>query len=89
MIEFLCAAVLSCIVIVVLIPRETEELSGIMDTLFPVLAILWSIPIISMTRRRLRDAGYDAKSYLWLLLPVVGWIVFLVRLCGKSVADKS
>ena len=34
----------------------------------------------------LRDAGFTAKSYLWLLLPVVGWLIFIVkRLCARSV----
>lgn len=42
------------------------------------------VPLLAITVRRLRDAGYSAKSFLWLLLPGIGGIAFLVRLCTKS-----
>ena len=47
------------------------------------LAIL--VPSIAICVRRLNDAGHTWKSILWLLLPLVGWIILLVRLCKKSV----
>jgi uncharacterized membrane protein YhaH (DUF805 family) len=84
LIYLVCAAIILCIAIVVLIPGTTQELIAITDVAVPVLAVIWAIPIIAMTRRRLRDAGYSAKSYLWLLLPVIGWLIFVLRLCGKS-----
>ncbi len=84
-ISFLCAAIMLCIAIVVMVPGETKELIVIVDISVPILAILWVIPMIAMTRRRLRDAGFSAKSYLWLLLPVIGWIVFVALLLKKSV----
>ena len=42
------------------------------------------IPLLSLTVRRLRDAGYSAKNLFWLLIPGIGAIVFLVRLCSES-----
>lgn len=83
-IYFLCASILLCIGIVVVVPGNTQELIAITDVAVPILGVIWIIPVIALTRRRLRDAGYDAKSYLWLLLPVIGWIIFILRLCGKS-----
>ena len=48
------------------------------------LAVLWAIPFIRITRMRLRDAGISVKAYFWLLLPVIGWIVFAVLMCVKG-----
>ncbi|MBQ7415840.1 MAG: DUF805 domain-containing protein [Oscillospiraceae bacterium] len=49
------------------------------------LAVL--IPGLSIAVRRLNDAGYSWKSLLWMLLPLVGWIIVLVRLCRPSVVS--
>lgn len=45
------------------------------------LAVL--IPSLALATRRLNDAGYSWKSLLWYFLPIVGWIIVLVRLCKK------
>ena len=87
-IGFFCAAIVLCIVVSAALPLSTEETISLTRILIPVLAIAWMIPIVILSRRRLRDAGYSAKSYLWLLLPVVGWIVFLVKLCAKTAPRK-
>ena len=88
-IGFFCATIILCIVITVSISADTEQLVSLVNISVPILGILWSIPIVALTRRRLRDAGYSAKSYLWLLLPVVGWIVFIVRLCAPTAPRAS
>ena len=82
-IGFICAAIMLCILLAVLVPADTQELINLVDVTILILGLCWGVTIIAMSRRRLRDAGFGAKSYLWLLLPVVGWIVFLVRLCKK------
>ena len=48
------------------------------------LAVVWCIPFVRLTRMRLRDAGIGPKAYLWLLLPVVGWIIFACLMCAKG-----
>ena len=83
-IGYFCAVILLCIVVSAALPLDTEEIIALMDILIPILSALWLIPIIILSRRRLRDAGYSAKSYLWLLVPVAGWIVFIVRLCAPT-----
>lgn len=85
---FFCAVIILCIVLTVSMAADTEEIISLVNLLLPVLGVLWLIPIIALTRRRLRDAGYSAKSYLWLLVPVVGLIVFIVRLCSKTAPRK-
>lgn len=54
----------------------------VLGTIYSVAAF---IPGLAITVRRLRDAGHTWLSYFWLLLPVIGWIIFIVRLCKKSI----
>ena len=87
-IGYFCAVILLSIAVTVALPLDTEEIIALMDILIPILGVLWLIPIVILSRRRLRDAGYSAKSYLWLLLPCIGWIVFLARLCARTAPRK-
>lgn len=89
LISLFCAVILVSIGISAFVPGEVEEIVTLCQNMIPVLAVLWIIPIIPLTRRRLRDAGFGAKTYFWLLLPVVGWIIFIVKLCAKSVPRKA
>ena len=84
LIGYFCAVIILCIVVSAKVQGDTEELVELVNILVPILGVLWSFPILALTRRRLRDAGYTARSYLWLLLPVAGWIVFVIRLCSRT-----
>ena len=86
-ISLLCAVVLAAVAICIIVPADVQTLTLICEITACVLTLLWTVSLLAMTRRRLRDAGYGAKSYLWLLLPVIGWIVFICRLCAKSAAE--
>lgn len=52
------------------------------------LAGVWSIvvllPSLAVTVRRLRDAGREWTEIFWILLPIAGAIVLIVRLCDPS-----
>ena len=89
LISFLCSLIVMMMIFSVALPVSTEQLSRIIGIGAWVLLIAWCIPIARNTRRRLRDAGYTAKAYLWLLLPVIGWIVFIGLLCAKSLPRKA
>jgi uncharacterized membrane protein YhaH (DUF805 family) len=41
-------------------------------------AILTVLPSITVSVRRLHDIGKSAWALLWVLLPVIGWIVLIV-----------
>ncbi len=43
-----------------------------------VAAILLLLPSITVSVRRLHDIGKSAWALLWVLLPVIGWIVLIV-----------
>ena len=55
------------------------------EVLITVYSLATLIPTLSIAVRRLRDAG---KSWGWLfinLVPLVGWIIFIIMLCKPSV----
>lgn len=83
-ISYLCAVVVMTMVLSLTLPVSTEKLTRIVHYVAYGMIFVWCIPIVRNTRRRLRDAGYSAKAYLWLLLPFVGWLVFVVLLCKKG-----
>lgn len=58
------------------------------EVLITVYSLATLIPTLSIAVRRLRDAG---KGWGWLfinLVPLVGWIIFIVLLCKPSVNDN-
>jgi uncharacterized membrane protein YhaH (DUF805 family) len=78
--------ILLCIVLVLMVPGEVEELAQLAEWVFMANCLFWFVHIVAMSHRRLRDAGFTAKSYLWLLLPGVGTFIFIFRrLCAYSV----
>ena len=55
------------------------------EILISVYSLATLIPTLSIAVRRLRDAG---KGWGWLfitLVPLVGWIIFIVMMCKPSV----
>ena len=89
LISFFCAAIVLCIVVSVAVPAETQQIINLVHMLIPILGVIWMIPVAALSRRRLRDAGLSAKTYFWLLLPVIGWIVFIIKLCARSAPRKT
>ena len=53
----------------------------------PTLAFL--VPSLAVAVRRLHDTGKRGWYYLWILLPLVGSIMILVRLCKDSEGDNE
>ena len=61
-----------------------EEAVSVGRTVLVIYGGTSIVPLLAITLRRLRDAGYSAKSVLWLLVPVIGQIAFFARLCSKT-----
>ncbi len=58
-------------------------------TLDSLYAIATFIPGLAITTRRLHDTGRSGLNLFWLLLPIAGWIIILVYVCGDSVDDGT
>lgn len=56
------------------------------DSLYAIAAL---IPGLAITTRRLHDTGRSGFNLFWLLLPIAGWIVILVYVCGDSVEEGT
>ena len=56
------------------------------DSLYAIAAF---IPGLAITTRRLHDTGRSWLNLFWLLLPIAGWIVILVYVCGDSVEEGT
>lgn len=54
---------------------------------------LWSIatfiPSLAIAVRRLHDTGRSGKYLWWLLLPIAGAIMLIIRLCEDSTAGAN
>ena len=90
-INWLCTVIVAAMILSATLPLPAVDLTRIVEYVALVMALLWLIPIARNTRFRLRDAGYGPKAYLWLLLPVIGWLIFIVILFAKSIpaTDES
>lgn len=47
------------------------------------------LPSLAVAVRRLRDAGRKWTELFWILLPIAGAIILIVRLCEPSVATAA
>jgi len=54
-----------------------------------VAAILLLLPSITVSVRRLHDIGKSAWALLWMLLPVIGWIVLIAYAVRPGEPDPN
>lgn len=62
-------------------------MEGVMNDNTPISDIfnlLIMLPGLAVFVRRLHDTGRSAWNLLWLLLPIIGWIITLVYCCQDS-----
>jgi len=66
---------------------------GLLGDLGVILSSLYSIavfiPSLALIVRRLHDINKSGWSYLFMLIPLVGWIIVLVFLCTDSVNENN
>lgn len=63
-----------------------ETLGSVADSLYALACL---IPGIALSVRRMHDTGRSGTSVLINLLPIVGWIIFIVWCCGDSEGDNE
>ena len=66
---------------------------SIISAAIPDLAWVWTllllIPGISLAVRRLHDVGKSGWFYLWVLLPLAGFIIVLIQFLKDSGEDNQ
>ena len=88
-ISYLCALLVMTMILSAALPGTVEQVNQICIYAAIGLALLWAFPFIRFTRMRLRDIGFGPKAYWWLLLPVIGWILFAGLMCKKGTPQNA
>ena len=69
-------------------PGTTVEVNDMSIQQSSIPANLWSlatlVPSIALSVRRLQDVGRKGTYYLFVLLPIVGWIMLFVQFVKDS-----
>ncbi len=63
--------------------------AGVIRYLYLVFVLLMIVPFVAVAVRRLHDTGKSGKLLLVGLIPVVGVILLIVWLCGKTCDGKN
>ena len=49
-----------------------------------IYSLVWLLPSLAVAVRRLHDIGKSGWNLLWMLLPIIGWIMLIYWLCQDS-----
>ena len=49
-----------------------------------IYSLIWLLPGLAVAVRRLHDIGKSGWNLLWILLPIVGWILLIYWYCQDS-----
>ncbi len=66
-----------------------RQIHTAMQFVYNLYGLCFCVALLSMTVRRLRDAGYTAKALIWLLVPGIGMLALICRLCEVSVPELN
>ena len=60
------------------------RLVPIFEPLFKIFSILMIVPFLTATLRRVHYVGKKIWFFLWLLIPVIGWLYILLHLIQED-----
>ena len=67
--------------------------SGIIGAILPNFEWIWTVivflPSLAVCVRRLHDVGKSGWFYLWIFLPLAGYIIMLIQLLKDSGPDNQ
>ncbi len=70
-------------------PAATFYIGYWTNYLLSILQALFLLPFFAVTFRRMHDIGKSGYEICWLLLPVIGWVIFLIELIRPSVNAEN
>lgn len=70
-----------------LVSLESGLVYQLLEFMFFVLTVSFLVPSFAAGSRRLHDSNHSGKNLLWLLLPLIGWAIF-VKLATQD-GDKE
>ena len=60
------------------------RLVPIFEPLFKIFSILMIVPFLTATLRRVHHVGKKIWFFLWLLIPVIGWLYIILHLIQED-----
>ena len=60
------------------------RLVPVFEPLFKIFSILMIVPFLTATLRRVHHVGKKIWFFLWLLIPVIGWLYILLHLIQED-----
>ena len=54
-----------------------------------IYSIISILPITAMIVRRVRDTERGMANILWVFVPILGWVIFVLLLLSKSRAQRD
>ena len=71
----------------------TIIVGSVLEAILPDFVWIWSlailVPGLAICVRRLHDVGKSGWFYLWILLPLAGYIIILIQFCKDSAPDNQ
>ena len=78
-----------CLAIAGFLELSVDQMSSTFRILSSLYSTAYLLPYLAMTVRRLRDAGYHSKLLVLWIIPPVGFLAILARLCSNSVEAEA
>ena len=72
------------ILLIVGIMLEAKEVTFLLLICLGVYSLAWLLPGLAVAVRRLHDIGKSGWNLLWILLPIIGWIMLVYWYCQDS-----
>ena len=54
-----------------------------------IYSLIWLLPGLAVSVRRLHDIGKSGLNVLWVFLPIIGWIMLLYWFCQDSQPEEN
>ena len=64
------------------------RLVPVFEPLFKIFSVVMIVPFITATIRRIHHVGKSVWFFLWLFIPIIGWLYIILHLIQEEPDDK-
>ena len=59
------------------------------EPLFKIFSLVMAVPFLTATLRRIHHVGKTGWFFLWLLIPIIGWLYIILHLIQEFPDDEK
>lgn len=85
----LAHTIVNIVLAIIMLSVARTRIFNVLNICFSLFQFMSVIPSLAIALRRLRDAGLPWTNMLWVLLPIVGAVILIVKLCKPSADGVS